>query len=564
MIEKEEDTVDMNGRKKKKRILIVTGCIICAVLCRMITKFDIVTGTLNSSFSILRSLIYIGIVIAWGISIYQRILNSSVRHYLLLIDALLLLWMLIRTSKYLFLTKLNLASCFCWYGFYIPMLLIPLMGIFVALCLGEPEYYQIPIKCKGLYIPDILLLIMIFTNNIHQKVFKFADGKPSPDIYNYGPGYFLTVLWMLVEIFFFIIIMLKKSHVPGKSKRIMIPMIPFILGILYAVGYIIHLPILYIVAGDMTVVFLLIMIAFCELCIQCGLIPANEFYEELFKASTLGAQITDDEYQTCYSSDTARDFSTSIMKAAEKMPVDLGYEQLMNAKIHGGHILWINDISKMKILLEELEKTKQELSKKNDILESEVILKEKKVQAEEQARLYDKIASEVEPQLKVLEKLLRQLDEKEKIRQTLAKICVISSYIKRLGNLILLGEDANYLKAQELELCFRESVENIRLCISGTSFQSNYEGYAEKEDMIMIYKAFEVILEDVIDSFEALLVNLDIKEGSIKLKLNISCKRTEIETIRQHLSSMNLICDIRIQDEDYYITIENQKEGNVL
>lgn len=438
------------------------------------------------------------------------------------------------------------------------------MGIFVASCLGEPEYYQIPTKCKGLYIPDVLLLIMIFTNNIHQKVFKFVDGKPSPDIYSYGPGYFLTVVWMMMEIILFIVIMLKKSHVPGKKKRVMIPMIPFVLGILYAIGYIIHIPVIYVAAGDMTVVFLLIMIGFCEACIQCGLIPANEFYEELFKASTLGAQITDDRYQTYYSSDAARDFPVDLMKKAEKMPVDLGYEQLMNAKIDGGHVLWINDISKIKTLLEELEKTRQELSKKNDILKSEVILKEKKAQAEEQARLYDKIANEVEPQLGILEELLKQLEQKEEIRKTLARICIVSSYIKRLGNLILLGEDANYLPAQELELCFRESIENIKLCVSGISFQSNCEGYAPKEDMIMVYKAFEVILEDVIDSLEAFLVNLDIKESRIQLKLNISCKQAMIETIRQHLSSMNFSWDIRIQDKDHYITIENQKEGNML
>lgn len=557
---KKEAAADMNDKKKKRIGVIITGLIICAVLCRMVTKFDIVTGPLNSFFPILRSLIYIGIVTAWGISIRQRIINSSVRHYLLMIDGLLFLWMLIRTSKYLFLTKLNIASCFCWYGFYIPMLLIPLMGIFVALCLGEPEYYQIPTKSKGLYIPDIILLIMIFTNNMHQLVFKFQDGKPSSDIYRYGSGYMITVVWMFIEIMIFICIMWRKSHVPEKKKRIMIPMIPFIVGILYAAGYIIHIPILYLVAGDMTVVFLLIMIGFCEACIQCGLIPANEFYEELFKESTLGAQITDDSYQVCYSSDAAKDFSVSVMKNAEKTPVDLGYEQLMNVKIHGGHILWINDISKMKVLLEELEKTKQELSKKNEILKSEVILKEKKAQAEEQSRLYDKIANEVKPQLEILEKLLKQLDEKGKTRETLAKICVISSYIKRIGNLILLGEDANYLPAQELELCFRESIENIRLCVSGISFQSTCEDYAAKEDMIAIYKAFEVIIEDMIDYFGALLVNLNIKEGQIYLKLNISCRRSVIEIARQHLSCLNVISDIKTQDEDYYIMIKNRKE----
>ena len=30
-------------------------------------------------------------------------------------------------------------QCYCWYAFYIPMLMIPMLGIFVAVCLGRPD-----------------------------------------------------------------------------------------------------------------------------------------------------------------------------------------------------------------------------------------------------------------------------------------------------------------------------------------------------------------------------------------------------------------------------------------
>ena len=73
----------------------------------MITKYDIVTGFFNMFFSLVRSGIYIGMILAWGVSVKRRILHSTVRGYLLAITVLLLFWMSVRTCKYLLLTGLD-------------------------------------------------------------------------------------------------------------------------------------------------------------------------------------------------------------------------------------------------------------------------------------------------------------------------------------------------------------------------------------------------------------------------------------------------------------------------
>ena len=78
------------------------------------------------------------------------------------------------------------------------------------------------------------------------------------------------------------------------------------------------------------------MMSVCELCIQSGLIPANEFYEELFRDSVIGAQIVDEQDSICYISDSAKRFDKKIMKMAKKQPVDLGKERLLAAKVDGG------------------------------------------------------------------------------------------------------------------------------------------------------------------------------------------------------------------------------------
>lgn len=399
----EEDKRRGEGLNRYGKMILVVVLVICAMVSRMIVRYDIVTGPLNMGVSILRSGIYIGLIIAWGVSIRKRVLHSSVRHYLLAIDGLLLFWMFLRTCKYLFLEGLDPARAFCWYAFYIPMLCIPLMAIFVAQCLGEVEYYTVPKIFRLLYLPNIFLILMVMTNHYHFFVFDFIGGIAGANMpYQYGTEYFLVVAWMAVEIIAFILLLLKKSHVPGKHKRIIAPVIPIFAGVFYAIGYILRVPVLYELAGDMTSVYSLLMMSVCELCIQSGLIPAKEFYEELFRASVIGAQIVDEQDSICYISDSAKRFDKKIMKMAKEQPVDLGKERLLAAKVHGGYVLWLDDISKIKELLQNLEDVGKELSRKNEILKAEISLEEKKVQAKEQARLYDKIAMEVKPQLDVL------------------------------------------------------------------------------------------------------------------------------------------------------------------
>lgn len=547
--------------KRYKNIKIIIVLIICAMISRQIARYNIVTGPLNMAVSILRSGIYIGLIIAWGISIKKHVLHSSVQKYLLVIDGLLLFWMILRTCKYLFLDGIDPARSFCWYAFYIPMLCIPLMAIFVAQCLGESQYYKIPKIFQLLYFPNIFLILMVMTNHYHFFVFNFIGGKASSDLpYRYGIGYFLIIFWMAVEIIFFIFLLLKKSHVPGKHKRILAPIIPLCVGIAYAIGYILRVPVLYEIAGDMTVAYLLIIMCICELCIQSGLIQANEFYEELFQSSMIGAQIIDDDNNVHYISDSARYFDQETIEMAKEQPVDLGHERLLATRIHGGYVLWLDNISKIKGLLQNLENTSKELLKKNEILKTEVSLKEKKAQAKEQARLYDKIAIEVKPQLECLEELLDLAKTSENTTQILARICVISSYIKRLGNLILLGEDANYLPVKELEYCIRESMENIQLSNIMVSFDSKCDGFLRKDDMLKIYRTFETLIEITMPSLRALLVNLNSKNENICLKIGISCNLSQWNVCKEKLLQEKFIDQISEEDEDFMITFICRRE----
>lgn len=93
--------------------------------------------------SFLRSVIYIELFAAWGISVRRRIIQPQVRRYLTAVSALMVFWVTVRTIRYLFAEDPWVLR-HLWYLYYLPMLFIPLLAVFVALLLGKPENFRLP------------------------------------------------------------------------------------------------------------------------------------------------------------------------------------------------------------------------------------------------------------------------------------------------------------------------------------------------------------------------------------------------------------------------------------
>jgi len=181
-----------------------------------------------------------------------------------------------------------------------------------------------------------------------------------------------------------------------------------------------------------------------------------------------------------------------------------------------------------------------------------VELKERRLQAEEKSRLYDRIAREIAPQLDKAEALLqRSRKEPEQAKALLSQVCVISAYIKRRANLILLGEEKMEISARELELCLRESLDNLRLCGVITYLDCHCDGQAAVKQIIAVYDLFESVIEQQLDQLSAMMVTAESAEGSIHLRIQAGCK-TAVDTLPSFtLSGGSVRCEV--QDEDMII-----------
>ena len=530
--------------KKHRAFFCVAFAVTAAAVLRQI-GFQ-VEAPFNWLFSFFRSVIYIMLFAAWGISVCRRIIQPQVRRYLTAISALMVFWVTARTLRHLFAeTPWTLRHL--WYLYYLPMLFIPLLALFVALSLGKPDNFRLPKWTALLYIPTAALLLLVLTNDLHQLVFRFPeDAVVWMNEYRYGIVYFPVVGWMVLCALTALVIMLVKCRVPNSRKVLVLPFVPVVLSVIYGALYIFQLPWLRLIAGDVTVVFCLLIAATLESCIQCGLIQSNTHYRELFDASTVGAQITDPEYHVVLSSRAAQEVNIETLRQTQQAPVMLeGGIRLSGAPIKNGYVIWTEDVSPLIRVLNDLEEAKENLQDNKDILEEEHAVKEREAHIAEQERLYHIIQRDTAKQILLMDEMIEQAENAgsdEERRHILKKMLVIGAYLKRRSNLVFLSDKDSMLEATELELSIGESINNLETFGVTCGFISELTGLILSMNVIAMYDVFEEIAERSLDRMSSILVHAGIEAGFLVFSLDTDS--------RSDFSDLASDAVTAVQDED--------------
>lgn len=502
-----------------------------------------VEDPLDWASSFLRSGIYIVLFTAWGISVRSRIIQPQVCRYLTDVSALMVFWVTVRTIRYQF-AKAPWVLRHLWYLYYLPILFIPLLAVFVALSLGKPEDFHLPKWTNLLYIPATLLLLLVLTNDLHQLTFVFpADAVVWANEYHHSVVYYLALGWVFACALTALFVMVKKCHIPHSRKVLLLPLIPVALAAIDAALWVFRtlgvfrLTWLRVIAGDITVVFCLLITATLESCIQCSLIQSNTRYGELFDASTVGAQIVDDDYHPYLTSQNARPVSETVLHQTEGGPVLLpGGIRLCAAGIRGGHIFWQENVAELLEVLKELHDTRDELSEYSTLLEEENKQKQERCQLEEQKRLYDAMRQTVSPAMERLAVLIDRLngaEDRDSARALHGRIAVLGAYIKRRSNLVFLSDETGAVPSRELLLCLNESVSNLRLAGMDCAVRLDVEESMDGTAAGRLYDFFEETVEAVWETLPSVDVLVNRTETGWQMTLMLECK-AELQNLRCH------------------------------
>ena len=488
-------------KQNHKTGFLVAAMVFSAIALRVLGKFDI----LEVPGGILRSLIYIALYIGWGISVSKRIIQVQVRHYLIAVSGLMVFWFVIRSMRYYFITDIGIARQL-WYLYYLPMLFIPLFSLFVAISLGKPASARLSKTALVLlYIPTVLCLLLVLTNDLHQLVFSFPEGEVWTDINNgYTFGYYIVLGWEILCALAAFVIMIIKCRLSYRKKYL-----PFLLltsSIGYALIYVSGVEWMQLIGGDITAAQCLMFTGILECCIQCGLIQTNTGYQALFEAGSIGAQIVDTDYDTRYASSNAPKLSAEIMRSAESEAAKLDSKTLLrSSKIPGGHVLWQEDITDITAVLQKLEENRKTISESNDVEQENYKTKVKINTVREKNRLYDRLQAQTAHQIELLDQLLTQYEaqsDPEIRRSLLAKAAVIGAYIKRRGNLMFIGEKSDVTDTAELTACLDESFANLELMGVECAIDIPDTNSIYTRDAIRVYDFFEAVTEEAMDDLQ--------------------------------------------------------------
>ena len=513
------------NKKKMLSCGVILMSVLLAYICRLVRPENVFMRNIADQC---RNCIYLGIYCAWVIYLEKHVVHKKMRRCLTAIFCLIVFWFFVRTVKFHILHD-PLGEHVCWYLYYIPMILIPVLGLAAAMFFGEKDEEKTVRRIKILLTVAVVLIVSVFTNDLHQMVFHFVKQPPfSDNDYSYGILFMVIQGWMLICLTGMEIILIRKSRIPGK-KQFWLPIIPGVLLLGWNIGNIFRLPFIQTFAGDMTAVCCLLMAAIYQGCILCGLIQTNNRYFELFQTSGgLDAEITDYSFQRYYHSGDFPQLSPEL----RSMIVNRSFVQEQGIRINhipirGGHLFWSEDISVLLDQYQDIREQQEELTARNRLLKKTYQKEAERRKAEEQNRLLNMIQSQTAGQLELLSQLMDELEKtesRERYNWILGKIVVVGTYLKRRKNLVLTQytSDGNLLTMEDLRQSIAESCDSLKLCkIRAAYYVESGDVQLNADDILKCYDTFEWLVEQLSDVMHSIFYRVSQIDEDLRISVHI-------------------------------------------
>ena len=508
----------------------------------------------HALFALFANTILISLVVLWGVSLIHRMVRKDLLAYFLTIAVLILFFLVVRMMKYELTKGLDKILRYFWYTYYVPQMFIPPTILLAALSLENKKGKPLAKAWYLLYLPAIILIILIFTNEIHGWAFALNfDGDFS---YKHRIVFYIALAWEIVVTFTSLIVLILKCRVSACKKKTWIPVTTFI--VCTAISTICFL-------NDTAAFKIPELICFSgivviESCITIGLIPTNEDYENYFFHSAYAAVITDEKFNVVYYSKNSIITEKKLFQLATESPIMIDKNTRLSAvKINGGWSFRLENLARIIEINNALAETNEKLSEENYIIEAENELKKQKTQIIEQKRLYTKIEAATYEELKKLSAFLSSIDQKKSFNDIeytaeMRFACILAAYIKRRSNIIMLTEKQKNIDIGELSLAIKESLDYLSLTGAECSYDCTCQGKIDGKKVGVLYDFFEECINNYYNLPGAIIVRLRNHGDDIILRIESdSGKETISKKIKAKFSEYNV--SIETDDEEVYYSL---------
>lgn len=444
---------------KKNLMHYIIGISFFVIAC-VLQQFDdyVQFPHVNKFMSLLAHCLFFGIIIYWGVSIISRISEKSIKVGLTSAIILMTSLMVIRLIKYNVLFDTT-AERFAWYFYYIPQCLSPVVLLLTVLRMGKIIKNKISIVWYLLFLPAILLILLVFTNDLHEQVFSFPSGlEYANKIYKWEWGYYVILSWITGLYLAIGVLLFIKCRISYCRKKAWIPLVLFIFCILCCILREVFNPAF--IKMPETVVFSVLIV--CESLIKIGLIPSNTKYTKFFDVANISAMISNKNLDIELSSKNAPEISRKqAIETILNGEIALSKDLILKAKtIRGGKVFWTEDMSTINKINDNLIDINATLAEEIDIIAAENRMKEQRSKIEEQNNLYKEILNLSQPYLEKINDRLTNAKTNEEIDEALRLAVIQGVFLKRRSNLVLIKKE-DKVSTNELVYALKESLDAL-------------------------------------------------------------------------------------------------------
>ena len=446
----------------------------------------------------------------WALSIQKRVTDNRIRQLLLGVAFFLMLYYTLQIARYRLLSPDAPAFHYCWYAYYVPMLMVPLLAFYLSLFIHRPPEARLPRISHLALLITAVLFAGLFTNDRYHLFFRFRTEYPDDAaIASRGTFFYLYFAFFISLLLIAFFIILRKMRLSGYGRYRYIPVIPPVLEGIYLLLNLLRLqPAIHgIPIWQMGETFGFFMLAFLESCLQLGMIPVNQDYEKFFALMESAAVIRDQSGTAIY----------RTAGAAAGFPPP-GTETILQAHpIRGGSLAWSVDLAHLSRLNAELAEASQQMGTRNAYLQKENEIQKEKAEFTLRNRLYDEVRTAVSPQLSRISAFLQKDPSPPDLQAALPAIAVTGAYIKRRSNMELMGESGS-LPVEELFTALAESLQYLELAGVKTVLSPFGNGEYDASLVKTAYEDFGRLVEAALPALTGLVLTVRAEKARLTLR----------------------------------------------
>lgn len=476
-----------------KYIAFVAGMLIIARLLKAFKSEDIF---LTYLFEIVAFSIYMGLLTIWGAAILRRITNKVVKICLMISDTSLVLWFLARSYRY-YIFDNPVFDRYMWYTYYF-CLLISVLSFYVGMdCMVNKNRKKRVLNGFLMGIPTVVFSVLLYSNEFHNFIFVTQKVQ---GIGKYNVGFYVMTGWIFFLAFYSVLKLKVNFETYEYIKKAKWPFFVLAFALVFCVTYAFD-----VFPGgflEYSITLFCIVAGLWESVIVTGMISSNVEYKWCFTHSVINSQILDRNGNSVYKST----FATPIVPSEFEELKENGYvlhdanTEIRMAEIDGGYVVWERDIHDINELIEKLKDTEKSMEEASSVIRDSIEIEARKRKTEHKLRLYDMMFSQVGDTVSRLEYMIKETEHLngEELWKALVRIDVAGVYLKRKCNLILLNEQNLDDFTKELELCFKESFDNLADAGVNGNFYFNGVSGIDHLCAFGIYEALDRVLESLV------------------------------------------------------------------